>query len=158
MKRRWVILVALMIVLGIAAFMSLQQSKDEEKAVTKMIEQRDQIDEIVVKKEDKTIATFKGDEAKVYVEPTPLAKIENLERSTKKKFNKKATYTITYKVSGDVLYEVDVFTLKKGEALTTEENDYSFTFEGREMMLVWQPYEERLSQHETTKQLLQQLR
>ena len=158
MKRRWVIFVVLMIVLGVTAFMSLQQTKDEQKDVTKIVEQRDQIDEIVVTKATKTIATFKGDEAKAYAEPTPLAKIDNLERNTKKKFNKKATYTITYKISGEVLYEVDVLTLKKGEALTTEENDYSFTLEGREMMLVWQPYEERLSQHEKTKQLLQQLR
>lgn len=158
MKRRWVILVVLMIVLGVTAFMSLQQTKDQQKDVTKIIEQRAQIDEIVVTKEGKIMATFKGDEAKAYAEPTPLAKIDNLERNTKKKFNKKATYTITYKISGEVLYEVDVLTLKKGEALTTEENDYSFTLEGREMMLVWQPYEERLSQHEKTKQLLQQLR
>lgn len=147
-----------MIVLSVAAFTSLQQTKDEEKGVTNIIEQRDHIDEIVVKKADKTVATFKGEQAQAYAEPTPLAKIENLERSTKKKFNKKATYTITYKVSGDILYEVDVFTLKKGEALTTEENDYSFTFDGHEMMLVWQPYEERLSQNDTTKKLLQQLR
>ena len=158
MKRRWVILVVLMIVLGVTAFMSLQQTKDQQKDVTKIIEQRAQIDEIVVTKEGKTMATFKGDKAKAYAEPTPLAKIDNLERNTKKKFNKEATYTITYKISGEVLYEVDVLTLKKGEGLTTEENDYSFTLDGREMMLVWQPYEERLSQHEKTKQLLQQLR
>lgn len=158
MKRRWVILVVLMIVLGVTAFMSLQQTKDQQKDVTKIIEQRAQIDEIVVTKQGKAVETFKGDKAKAYAEPTPLAKIDNLERNTKKKFNKEATYTITYKVAGEVLYKVDVFTLKKGKALTTEENDYSFTFEGREMMLVWQPYEERLSQHEKTKQLLQQLR
>lgn len=157
LKKKGIILVILMIVLGVAAFMSLQQTKDEEKAVEQIINERQHIDTIIVKKGAKTIATLNDDRAYTYVEATPLAKIENLERATKKKFEKGPIYTIQYQASGNELYTVDVFRLKKGEALTGEENDYSFTLNGREMMLVWQPYEERLSQNEKTQKMLQKI-
>lgn len=154
-KKRW-IMITLMIVLGIAAFTSLQQNKNAEQDVEKIINERDQIDQIIVKQEDQTIQKIVGVQSvKRYVEETPLAKIENLERSTKKKFDKKPQWTIDYKIGNHVLYSVDVFQLKKEEALSTEENDYIFSIGQQSYMLVWQPYEERLSQNERTLQLLE---
>ncbi|WP_010300366.1 hypothetical protein [Kurthia senegalensis] len=154
-KKRWIMII-LMIVLGIAAFTSLQQNKNAEQDVEKIINERDQIDQIIVKQEDQTIQKIVGVQSvKQYVEETPLAKIENLERSTKKKFVKKPQWTIDYKIGNRVLYSVDVFQLKKEEALSTEENDYIFSIGQQSYMLVWQPYEERLSQNERTLQLLE---
>lgn len=149
-------MIILMIVLGIAAFTSLQQNKNAEQDVEKIINERDQIDQIIVKQEEQTIQKIVGVQSvKRYVEETPLAKIENLERSTKKKFDKKPQWTIDYQIGNRVLYSVDVFQLKKEEALSTEENDYIFSIGQQSYMLVWQPYEERLSQNERTSQLLE---
>lgn len=154
-KRLW-IMIALIIVLGAAAFTTLQQNKQQEQDVEKILDERDQIDQIVVKQEDKVIQKIVGAQSvKRYVEETPLAKIENLERSTKKKFEKNPAFTIDYKIGNDVLYKVDVFQLKKEQAVTTEENDYIFSIGQQTYMLVWQPYKERLSQNERTAQLIE---
>ena len=147
----------LMIVLGISAFMTIQQNRNEDKDIAAILDHQAQIDKIVVMQGDKTIATFTGKKAVRYAESTPLVNIAEAEQKTMKKFEKDAVYSMQYFYDDTFLYAVDVFALKNDEPLTADEKSFVFTINEKNYLAVWQPYGKQLSQHEHTVKLLKKL-
>lgn len=156
MRRKGIFMAVLMVVLGISAFMAIQQNRHEQQDIAAILDHQAQIDKIVIQQQQKTIATIK-DDVQRYVEPTPLVHIAPLERKMNKKFEKDARYTMNYYYDNKLLYTVDVLRLKQHEPLTASEKQFVFTVNGASYMLVWQPYEKQLSQHDHTVKLLKKI-
>lgn len=147
----------LMIVLGISAFMAIQQNRNEDKDIATILDHQAQIDKIIVMQDDTKLATFTGKDARRYAEPTPLVNIAEAERKTMKKFEKDAVYSIQYFYDDTLLYTVDVFALKTNEVLSATEKSFVLAIDNESYLVVWQPYDKQLSQHEHTVALLKEL-
>ena len=156
MRRKVIFMAVLMVVLGISAFMAIQHNRHEEQHVAAILDHQAQIDKIVIQQQQQTMATIK-DDVQRYVEPTPLVNIAPLERKMNKKFDKAARYTLHYYYDNKLLYTVDVLRLKQHEPLTASEKQFVFTVNESSYMLVWQPYEKQLSQHDHTEKLLKKI-
>lgn len=157
MRRKGIFMALLMIVLGISAYMAIQQNRDEDKDIAAILNHQAQIDKIVVMQDDKTLATFNGKGVARYAEPTPLVNIAEAKRKTTKKFEKDAAYTVQYFYDNKLLYTVAIFALKNNESLTTEEKSFVATVNDQTYLVVWQPYDKQLSQHEHTVELLKKI-
>lgn len=143
MKKRWTIFAAILIVIAISALATYESNDRQEVATEDIINRAALVDEIKITNKEKIIR-IKGEEVTDYIEKTPLVHIEKYERPDRKYFEKEATYTIEYSIDGEVLYAVDLLSMKDKPT-----DDHLEDFLINEHLLVkWSDYQMLFSQHE----------
>lgn len=152
MKKRWTIFALILIAVGVYAYTSFQQNNKEEAAIEKVLNKVDQVNEIAITKDQKTVK-LTGNQATQFIETRPLVKIEKYERKYGSYFEKEPKYTIEYLINGKQLYAVELYQVKKSiKSLEIE------PFLINEHLLVkWQGNNLLLSQHEKISKLLEHL-
>lgn len=143
MKKKWTILAAILVIVGISALSTYDSNKRQETATDQIINKATQVDKIkVTSKKDSVI--IKGNDVAQYVEKTPLVHIEKYERDDRKLFDKEATYTIHYYVKDEELYSVKLLAMNEKPS-----DDHLADFLIDEHLLVkWSDYQMLFSQHE----------
>lgn len=143
MKKRWTILVAILVIVGITALSTYDNNKRQETATEQIINKAAQVDKIKISN-TKDSVTIKGEAVKPYIEKTPLVHIEKYERNDRDLFDKEPTYTIQYFVKDEELYSVKLLAMKEKPS-----DDHLDDFLINEHLLVkWADYQMMFSQHE----------
>lgn len=149
MKKRWMIFISILVVIGIAAWNMYNQNQKQQKATEDILNHVQQVDEVTISNGEKSM-TFKGKEATPFIESTPLVHIEKYERTDRNYFEKEPRFIVSYKVKGKTLYAVELLQLKKKLP-----NDRLNDFLMNEHLLVkWQGYPMMFSQHEAIQLLV----
>lgn len=143
MKKKWTILAAILIIVGISALSTYDNNKRQETATDQIINKATQVDKIKVENKKDSVV-IEGQKVKDFIEKTPLVHIEKYERNDRKLFEKEPTYTIHYYVKGEELYSVKLLEMKEKPA-----DQHLDDFLINEHLLVkWSDYQMLFSQHE----------
>lgn len=149
MKKRWIIFISILVVIGIAAWNMYDKSQKQQQATNDIINHVQQVDEVQISNGKKSM-TFKGKEAIPFIESTPLVHIERYERTDRNYFEKEPRFVIHYKVKGKTLYAVELLQLKKK---LPNERLHDFLI-NEHLLVKWQDYPMVLSEHEAIQRLI----
>lgn len=143
MKKKWIIFAAILIVIGVSALSAHDSNERQNEATEEILNKATQVDKVTIT-HNKEHITLKGEEAKPFIEETPLVHIEKYERNDRKLFAKDPTYTIQYFVEGKELYSVKLLAMESKPS-----DDHLNDFLINEQFLVkWGDYQMMFSQNE----------
>ncbi|MEK3730084.1 MULTISPECIES: hypothetical protein [unclassified Lysinibacillus] len=154
-KRRWR-LVIFAAVLLIGAFIMQYREKNEDEAISLILDHATEIDAIELLQGDQSLLQATGDEAKDFIEKHPLSHVRDLSKKERTIFEEEPAYHIVYKMKEKPLYEVEILKVAIHSELDEELQQMVFTVGDTQYLVYWANEKKALEQSSNTQRLLEQ--
>ncbi|WP_036125528.1 hypothetical protein [Lysinibacillus sphaericus] len=154
-KRRWR-LVIFAAVLLIGAFIMQYREKNEDEAISLILDHATEIDAIELLQGDQSLLQATGDEAKDFIEKHPLSHVRDLSKKERTIFEEEPAYHIVYKMKEKPLYEVEILKVAIHSELDEELQQMVFTVGDTQYLVYWANEKKALEQSTNTQRLLEQ--
>ncbi|WCH48578.1 hypothetical protein [Lysinibacillus sp. OF-1] len=154
-KRRWR-LVIFAAVLLIGAFIMQYREKNEDEAISLILDHATEIDAIELLQGDQSLLQATGDEAKDFIEKHPLSHVRDLSKKERTIFEEEPAYHIVYKMKEKPLYEVEILKVAIRSELDEELQQMVFTVGDTQYLVYWANEKKALEQSTNTQRLLEQ--
>ncbi|MEE3806813.1 MULTISPECIES: hypothetical protein [Lysinibacillus] len=154
-KRRWR-LVIFAAVLLIGAFIMQYREKNEDEAISLILDHATEIDAIELLQGDQSLLQATGDEAKDFIEKHPLSHVRDLSKKERTIFEEEPAYHIVYKMKEKPLYEVEILEVAIRSELDEELQQMVFTVGDTQYLVYWANEKKALEQSTNTQRLLEQ--
>ncbi|MFJ7734273.1 hypothetical protein ACIQXF_20690 [Lysinibacillus sp. NPDC097231] len=154
-KRRWKLVVFAVIIL-IGAFTMQFREKNEEEAVSRILDHTAEIDAIELFKGDQSLFRTTGKNATTFIEKYPLSHVKKLSKKERAIFEEKPVYHIVYEIKGKPLYEVDILKVAISSELNEELQQMVFNVGDQHYLIYWDKEKKALEQSTNTQGLLEQ--
>ncbi len=154
-KRRWR-LVIFAAVLLIGAFIMQYREKNEDEAISLILDHATEIDAIELLQGDQSLLQATGDEAKDFIEKHPLSHVRDLSKKERTIFEEEPAYHIVYKMKEKPLYEVEILKVAIHSELDEELQQMVFTVGNTQYLVYWANEKKALEQSTNTQRLLEQ--
>jgi len=154
-KRRWKLVIFAVIILIVAFTMQFRE-KNEEEAISRILDHAAEIDAIELFKGEQSLFKSTGKDATVYSEKSPLSHVKKLSKKERAIFEEKPVYHIVYEIKGEPLYEVDVLKVAISSELSKELQQMVFNVGDQQYLIYWTKEKKALEQSTNTQRLLEQ--
>jgi len=154
-KRRWRLIIFAAILL-IGAFTVQSREKNENEAISLIIDQATKIDSVELFKGEQSLFQATNDEAKEFIEKYPLSHIKKLSKKERTIFEEMPAYHIVYKIKDKPLYEVDILKVAISSELDEELQQMVFTIGDKQYLIYWAKEKRALEQSTNTQRLLEE--
>lgn len=154
-KRRWKLVIFAAIIL-IGAFTLDFREKNEEEAISNILDQATEIDAIELLKGEQSLFRTTGQDATAYSEKNPLSHVKKLSKKEREIFEEKPVYHIVYEIKGEPLYEVDILKVAISSELSEELQQMVFNVGDQQYLIYWTKEKKALEQSTNTQRLLEQ--
>ncbi|MGE7909236.1 hypothetical protein [Lysinibacillus xylanilyticus] len=154
-KRRWKLVIFTAIIL-IIAFTLQSREKNEEKAISHVLDYTAEIDAIELFKGKQSLFRATGQDATAYIERYPLSHVKKLSKKERSIFEEKPLYHIVYEIKGEPLYEVDILKVAISSELSEELQQMVFNVGDQQYLIYWAKEKKALEQSINTQRLLEQ--
>jgi len=154
-KRRWKLVIFAAIIL-IGAFTLQSREKNEEEAISHILDHAAEIDAIELFKGEQSVFKATGQDATAYIENYPLSHVKKLSKKERAIFEKKPLYHIVYEIKGEPLYEVDILKVAISSELNEELQQMVFNVGDQQYLIYWVNEKKALEQSTNTQRLLEQ--
>ncbi|MEB2278733.1 hypothetical protein LAV73_01755 [Lysinibacillus xylanilyticus] len=154
-KRRWKLVIFAAIIL-IGAFTWQSRDKNEQEAISRILDHTAEIDAIELFKGGQTLFSATGQDAKAYIENYPLSHVKKLSKKERAIFEEKALYHIVYEIKGEPLYDVDILKVAISSELSEELQQMVFNVGDQQYLIYWAKEKKALEQSTNTQRLLEQ--
>ncbi|WP_223552816.1 MULTISPECIES: hypothetical protein [Lysinibacillus] len=154
-KRRWKLVIFAAIIL-IVSFTLQFREKNEEEAISHILDQATEIDAIELLKGEQSLYRTTGQDATAYSEKNPLSHVKKLSKKERAIFEEKPVYHIVYDIKGEPLYEVDILKVAISSELSEELQQMVFNVGDQQYLIYWTKEKKALEQSTNTQRLLEQ--
>lgn len=154
-KRRWRLVIFAAILL-IGAFIMQYREKNEDEAISLILDHATEIDAIELLQGDQSLLQATGDEAKDFIEKHPLSHVRDLSKKERTIFEEEPAYHIVYKMKEKPLYEVEILKVAVHSELDEELQQMVFTVGDTQYLVYWANEKKALEQSTNTQRLLEQ--
>ncbi len=154
-KRRWRLIIFAAVLL-IGAFIMQYREKNEDEAISLILDHATEIDAIELLQGDQSLLQATGDEAKDFIEKHPLSHVRDLSKKERTIFEEEPTYHIVYKMKEKPLYEVEILKVAIRSELDEELQQMVFTVGDTQYLVYWANEKKALEQSTNTQRLLEQ--
>lgn len=153
-KRRWRLVIFAAILL-IGAFTMQYREKNEDEAISKVLDHANEIDAIELLQGKQSLFQATNDEARDFIENYPLSHVRDLSKKERTIFEEKPAYHIVYKIKDKPLYEVDLLKVAISSELDEELQEMVFTIGDGQYLIYWAKEKKALEQSTKTQRLLE---
>lgn len=154
-KRRWKLVIFAAIIV-IIAFILQSRDKNEEEAISRILDHAAEIDAIELLKGEQSLLKATGQDATSYIENYPLSHVKKLSKKERAIFEEKPLYHIVYEMKGKPLYEVDILKVAISSELSEELQQMVFKVGDQQYLIYWAKEKKALEQSRNTQRLLEQ--
>ncbi|WP_338652768.1 hypothetical protein [Lysinibacillus sp. Y5S-8] len=154
-KRRWRLIIFAAVLL-IGAFIMQYREKNEDEAISLILDHATEIDAIELLQGDQSLLQATGDEAKDFIEKHPLSHVRDLSKKERTIFEEEPAYHIVYKMKEKPLYEVEILKVAIRSELDEELQQMVFTVGDTQYLVYWASEKKALEQSTNTQRLLEQ--
>ncbi|MGE7689048.1 hypothetical protein ACQKMI_07555 [Lysinibacillus sp. NPDC097214] len=154
-KRRWKLVIFAAIFL-IGAFTLQFREKNEEEAISHILDHAAEIDAIELFKGEQSVVKATSQDATAYIENYPLSHVKKLSKKERSIFEEKPLYHIVYEIKGEPLYEVDILKVAISSELNEELQQMVFNVGDQQYLIYWAKEKKALEQSTNTQRLLEQ--
>ncbi|KUF36278.1 MULTISPECIES: hypothetical protein [unclassified Lysinibacillus] len=154
-KRRWRFVIFAAVLL-IGAFIMQYREKNEDEAISLILDHATEIDAIELLQGDQSLLQATGDEAKDFIEKHPLSHVRDLSKKERTIFEEEPAYHIVYKMKEKPLYEVEILEVAIRSELDEELQQMVFTVGDTQYLVYWANEKKALEQSTNTQRLLEQ--
>lgn len=154
-KRRWRLIIFAAVLL-IGAFIMQYREKNEDEAISLILDHATEIDAIELLQGDQSLLQATGDEAKDFIEKHPLSHVRDLSKKERTIFEEEPAYHIVYKMKEKPLYEVEILKVAIRSELDEELQQMVFTVGDTQYLVYWANEKKALEQSTNTQRLLEQ--
>lgn len=154
-KRRWRLILFVVVLLVIAFTMQLRE-KSEEEAIVNILNHAKERDALELLQNGTSLVRVEDADLESYMEKNPLSHVKDISKKERSLFEELPTYHIVYDIDGEPLYEVDILKVPIRSEMSEELQNMLFTVNGSQYVVYWADEKKVLEQSTNTQRLLEQ--